>query len=414
MRCAPYYKGWLSTPTRLDSWKPIGREIEYCLSEPIPERCACTANVPIIAVVLVCNFIKLVAMYIVATRLHDSPLITIGDAIESFLDSPEPSTEGICLLSRDQVRRKVWPSSSNNDDNNNSTSLRPVPLTASLQRMRWLRAASLTRWATTICLILAATLTSFGLFGYSLHAIAETGASIGSLGLGHVNLAAVIQKWDIENIKSETGQIMAAVLIANLPQAILSFLYLHLNGLLTSMSLASEYADFETKRNTLRVRNPKKGQRSTHFLQLPYKVALPLMALSALLHWLLLQSIFLAVVASYHSNGSLLTRVALVSCGFSPLAMILTACLGVVLVVGTTVLGWCQRLSGGGMPLAMGCSSAISAACWRPGWDEGAGTGSVRWGVVPAMEKDVGGVRAGHCCFTTADVEAVEEGALYA
>ncbi|ETN42231.1 uncharacterized protein HMPREF1541_04172 [Cyphellophora europaea CBS 101466] len=408
-QCPPRYKKWLP---QIDRWKPLGQNIEYCLSEPVQERCAYTANVPIIAVVIISNFIKLVAMYIVATQLHDNPLITIGDAIESFLDTPDPSTKGMCLLSRHQVRRKLWPARGSNGDND-TTNLRPLALPASLQRLQWVHAASRTRWATTTGLLLAAIVVSLGLFGMAMNAITDTGASIASLGLGRVDAAAIIQSWSIQRITSPTRQIMAAVLIANLPQTILSFLYLQLNGLLTSMWLASEYADFAKERKTLRVSNAKAGQRSTHFLQLPYKVALPLMTMSGLLHWLLSQSIFLAVVAEYNSNGILVNRVAVASCGFSPLAMLLTASMGVALVVGTGLLGWYQRLSGGGMPLAGSCSAAISAACWRPGWDEGAARGSVRWGVVPAMESAVGGQIVRHCCFTSGDVDVVKAGGLY-
>ena len=178
---------------------------------------------------------------------------------------------------------------------------------------------------------------------------------------------------------------------------------------MTSMWLAGEFNDFATERKALRVSNATGAQRSTHFLQLPYKIAIPLMAMSGLLHWLISQSVFLAVVAEYDQRGDLLSPVAVASCGFSPLAMILTFSVGVLLVVGTLGVGFFRRLNPG-MPLAGSCSAAISAACHRPVWDTDASLKSVKWGVV----KDEGGGEFGHCCFTSGSVEPVEKGKMYA
>lgn len=55
------------------------------------------------------------------------------------------------------------------------------------------------------------------------------------LGFGKVNSRALIAPGLPENL-------VGAVLLANLPQVIVSFLYLTYNGLLTSMLLASEWA----------------------------------------------------------------------------------------------------------------------------------------------------------------------------
>jgi hypothetical protein len=59
------------------------------------------------------------------------------------------------------------------------------------------------------------------------------------------------------------------------------------------MLMAKEWSDFAHERKALRVTTPSGGQRSTHYLQLPYGYALPLLAASAVLHWLTSQAIFL-------------------------------------------------------------------------------------------------------------------------
>lgn len=182
------------------------------------------------------------------------------------------------------------------------------------------------------------------------------------------------------------------------------------SSLMTSMWVASEFSSYATARKALRVSNATGAQRSTHFLQLPYKIAVPLMIMSGLLHWLLSQSIFLAVVAEYAADGTLASPVAEASCGFSPLAMILTVSLGVVLVVGTLGIGFFRRLCPG-VPLAGSCSAAISAACHRPVWDGDASLKTVMWGVT---KEGGGGGEVGHCCFTSGAVAPVEEGKMYA
>jgi len=55
--------------------------------------------------VIVINVIKALLMSFVLLRLNgnDTPLVTIGDAIKSFLERPDPWTEDCCLMSRRNV-----------------------------------------------------------------------------------------------------------------------------------------------------------------------------------------------------------------------------------------------------------------------------------------------------------------------
>ena len=74
-------------------------------------------------------------------------------------------------------------------------------------------------------------------------------------------------------------------LVANAPQVILSGMYLTLNNLVTRMQLSIEWASYSMQRKPLRVSEKRKGaQRSTYFLQLPYRISLTLMATCTLLH----------------------------------------------------------------------------------------------------------------------------------
>jgi len=53
-----------------------------------------------------------------------------------------------------------------------------------------------------------------------------------------------------------TGGLLTTVLLANLPQTILSFLYFSYNGLITCVMEAYEWNSFATSRKTLRVTSP--------------------------------------------------------------------------------------------------------------------------------------------------------------
>ena len=64
-------------------------------------------------------------------------------------------------------------------------------------------------------------------------------------------------------------------------------------GVFTCMSLSTELADFAVEAKSMRVSSPKGAQRSTYWLQLPYRWSLPLMGTMAVLHWLISEAIFI-------------------------------------------------------------------------------------------------------------------------
>ncbi len=394
-------------------WEPFGYQVDYCLAERTEQQCSFNGNLPIVLVVVVCNAVKAIIMLIVAVKLTGSPLITIGDAIESFLDRPDETTKGVCLLNRDQAALYAYvnPYREKTPGQQQWAGVEKIDVKSRVIRfrtLRWSKAASGRRWSVTIGLIVGALLMVVGFMAVAIQSINSKGTTLQDLGFGTVHASAVISDWSISNISDPSKQIIAAIFIANLPQAILSFLYLNLNGLLTSMWTALEFSQFAKERKFLRVSTPKARQRSTHFLQLPYKIALPLMTVSGLLHWLISQSIFLAVVAEYGAQNDLISAVGIASCGFSPTAMIMVLVVGTLLIVTAMLIG--TRKYDSSMPLAGSCSAAIAAACHRPDWDVDAGVSAVQWGVVPDSGDENG---VGHCCFTSGYVEPIQEGKQY-
>lgn len=68
-----------------------------------------------------------------------------------------------------------------------------------------------------------------------------------------------------------SGGLVSAVLLANLPQAIINFLYLMYNGLFTCMCLAHEYNKYglRYRKKPLRVTTPHGQQREFLYLRSP-------------------------------------------------------------------------------------------------------------------------------------------------
>lgn len=211
---------------------------------------------------------------------------------------------------------------------------------------------------------------------------------------------------------------VSLTLIANLPQLVLSFLYFAYNGLFTAMLMGFEWLSYAHKRKGLRIsRRPHEHQRSTYFLQLPYRFGLPLVILSGVMHWLVSQSIFVVAFDVYTERGVRQTislgyefDAITQSVGYSPTAMLAVIVLGVLMVVAVIGIGYIPYKSG--MPLAGSCSLAIGAACHL---DQQVGAGDevmseqkLQWGVVSTSMDGIG-----HCAFSSDEVGPLTKGRMY-
>lgn len=249
-------------------------------------------------------------------------------------------------------------------------------------------------------LAIASVLLSIGLNNY--HLSDRSLSYLWRMGYGTVTSESMMS-WNV--IQGGPGGLLLCILVANLPQIILSFLFLNYNGIFTCMLLADEWNGYAHKRKPLRVTSPNGAQRSTYRLQLPYKYGIPLLITSATLHWLVSQSLFLANVKYYDTNGHEDILNSRSTVGYSCIAIITVIILGAVVTLIGILHGF-RRYQG--MPLAGSCSAAISAACHRPEDDLDAPIKPVMWGVV-SSESGVG-----HCCFTSFEVSPPIPGELYA
>ena len=147
-----------------DKWKTNGFLIKHCLSEVVQGRCSVNFNLPIIVVVIISNVSKAILMFIVAFRIKDKPLITIGDAIDSFTSQNDPNTKNMCLIDKEKIKRtkKVKMRFENGvminyhevigDTKTVSHNWETDPIEFKSRRLRWNKASSKSRWY--FCIVL--------------------------------------------------------------------------------------------------------------------------------------------------------------------------------------------------------------------------------------------------------------------
>ena len=81
--------------------------VQYCLAESVKPACSVGVSFPIMVIVIVCNSVKIICL-LLALLTKFQPLVTVGDAIASFMARPDDSTYGHCNLSARNVRDGDW------------------------------------------------------------------------------------------------------------------------------------------------------------------------------------------------------------------------------------------------------------------------------------------------------------------
>ncbi|KAG0126957.1 hypothetical protein HOY82DRAFT_523938 [Tuber indicum] len=336
-------------------------EISGCKSErtPKPEKCKLQFSLGIMIVVIFCNLVKACSMITAVVRSREPTLVTLGDAVDSFLRIPDPTTTGMCFADRQFVKRE-W-----------RHGWRTGPTQwKQMEGRRWWTSVSKTRWVTCNFFCSVAIIVAGALLGMGMDKDGKYW-STDIKGFGKVNSGSLLG-FAFDNITQ-------AVLLANLPQTILSFLYLTYNSLFTCMLSGHEWSLFSHHHRTLRVTSPRPGQRSTYWLQIPYTYAIPLMTLSGLLHWLTSQSIFLARIEIWDPLGDGILET-INTVGYSCIAIIFVLTLGILALIVAAGMG--HRRFAAESTTVGSYSAAISAAChaWE---DSDVIIGKkVRWGDV--------------------------------
>ncbi|KAL4864910.1 hypothetical protein BDV12DRAFT_158142 [Aspergillus spectabilis] len=363
--------------------------VDHCLALSSGETCQLLFSPAICIIVIGCNIIKLICALFTARDAREDVFLTIGDAIASFLTRPDPTTEGACLLSKPLVDKRAQGWQRSRGKKHKELDLQidqqklPLPL---LPRKRWFQAASTARWICTVLTFVCMLIPAIYVLRLGIQDFKRAfgDKTLWEGGLGDPTSGAILSGMDME---ATANGIFSMVLLANSPQLLVSIAYFMYNGLLTCMLGAVEYDNYARDRKPLRVSWPRGEQRSTYYLSLPYRYSLPLLAVSAALHWLVSQSLFFVEIIPYDQNGERDNGNEVVTCGYSPIAIILAIAVASCLLLASILLG--LRRFRSQMPLAAQCSAAISAAC-HPATPSGNGdvdhaVNPVQWGEVPGI-----------------------------
>jgi hypothetical protein len=79
-----------------------------CYSELRTEHCQIKFSLGLICIVIISNASKAICMVITFLYAKESTLVTLGDAIASFLDDPDLTTTGLCLASKIDIQSYIW------------------------------------------------------------------------------------------------------------------------------------------------------------------------------------------------------------------------------------------------------------------------------------------------------------------
>ncbi|KAH7413683.1 hypothetical protein DE146DRAFT_638333 [Phaeosphaeria sp. MPI-PUGE-AT-0046c] len=394
----------------------------YCISEKINPRCQVQLSLTIMGVVIVANIIKIVVISTTLCGLDNQTIITIGDAIQSFLREPDPTTTHNCLLSMTNIHSR-WQSTTDTSALRWRQYFRPY----------WHTSCSPQRWVWSILLTLAVAIPTAVLVSLS-QLVRRLRTGSGWNAFGRVSIDNFLRL----GLLNGNNSIIPAVLVVNSPQVLISFLYLFYNSLFTCMLVGSEWSQYAVKRATLRVTLPTIHQRSTHFLELPYRWSIPLLIAHILLHWTISQSIFLVRIAFYKDRQPTIADVDLMmnhwkpkfvigkppedlrtvfnGIGYSDTALLTSLVIMLALIIVCRLTA-AFRTYDIGLPVGGTNSAVISAACHVmygdvKREDDGIDIAEkpLQWGVTIRGNAET----VGHLCFSDRVVEEPEFNCLYA
>ncbi|KAI9172367.1 hypothetical protein HJFPF1_01869 [Paramyrothecium foliicola] len=356
------------------------------------DGCALVLNNVMLIVIVALNVLFVVTIGLAMGRPRLDPIVTLGDAISSFLASPDPTTRGICLLQRQELP--------------GAHARTPKPRTWEPRSHRWMQTASVLRWTMgwlffwLVCAGLAA-----AAFAKTL----DDDLDDAFKAFGHINSAYTFQ----------TGPPDAAIaLVVALPHVVFGVLYLSTNALVTLFFLSHEFSQFAIPGTLLPLRisngRPSGAQTSSLYLTLPRIYSWVLFFIFVGIGFLVNQSAYLVAV---DEDGESVAAI-----GISPLPLaVLLGLLGLVALFVCVLSLRRTNLSGtidangspAGNPLALhgGANSVIiSSRCQRsPLERQDMVTHPVGYGVVRMATNS----QTGHAAFSNNPQGVVQAGAAY-
>jgi hypothetical protein len=130
-------------PADPEHWKVQGFVVDHCLSEKLNQRCEVLVVPLFMAVVTAFNCFKVAILFYTFLFIKENPIMTIGDAIASFLENSDITTEGLCLMGKHDLGQ--WTLS-------RKFGQKSSPRRLARTKKRWFSTASRARWRSFIVL----------------------------------------------------------------------------------------------------------------------------------------------------------------------------------------------------------------------------------------------------------------------
>ncbi|PCD31466.1 hypothetical protein AU210_011117 [Fusarium oxysporum f. sp. radicis-cucumerinum] len=349
--------------------------VSYCLAEKEEQQCKIGVPNLLLLVALLCVLVKLSQCIFVMVRYVSNGtgdlLVTPGDAIKSLICRPDPTTTRMWTLEMRDVqftwdrllgasrrykgyRREAYGVEMLHGDVEHEF-LAPQARQWKAQKRRFFRALPINMWLRTYAILLAVLIAAIYYFYQATGGKFQASGAFGSSGIN--NFVTLDGSLGLSN--QFTGDFVRLVLLANIPQLILSISYLQFNSLITKIFMAKEWAQMSTEYRPLRVTEPQGDQVSTYRLQLPYRWGVPscyvFMADGGFYG-----SIMDSPTTSANSMG--LSGFGFIAVGYSTIA-IMVAIVVFAVVISVPLLLSMRRLPGD-MVIVGSNSLAIAAACY--------------------------------------------------
>lgn len=324
-----------------------------------------------------------------------SQLVTLGDAIASFLADPDHLTEGACLLSKDDVTSGRWAAKETN-----SKFWFP-------EGYRWIQTPSKLRWLV-----------------YAVTWLLPAGMAAAMLSMsivdGEDGVFASLAKPNLTYPLPTSVPRLGLCLVVALPHILLTTLYFSTNSLLSEFYLSHEFSQFAGESISLRMSScqPQGTQTTSLYLTLPRPISWVLYVIFVAMGFMLNQSFLL--VADDDSDKST-SRLGVNSL---PLTVLLGLLVSIILfIVGLSVrrgkFTWSEegQKIGNALHLKGGsCSAVISSRCHRSQQEgEDMAAYPVVWGALIEEETaPVSETKLGHATLSSRPVDALKVGKLYA
>lgn len=390
-RCS---KGFANKHVISKDWTVYGHPVDYCLARVEPELYHLQYNAYIMLAVVVFSVTKVLAIAaLVFTHPKGDFLRTIGDAVTSFLKDQDTTTKDMCLVSSAQIRKHGF-----------GIIYGPQIFTDS--RPRWWTGANTTEFFSTVGISAGFAIT---LSATLYWAIDETSGTAFESGLGRPNIQSLAS---LRPDDAGSSTIVPTILTANIPQLGFSLLYVFYTNIWGKLLIAYEFDRLTREKKGLRISEKPYGrQRASHFFTLPTRYALPLMASSAVLHYLCSQSLFMARFDGMR-DGAIDPQDQMVRLGYSATGMIALIAVNFAMTVAAICIAGFRRLSTGLGEMSM--SAVISAACHLARTEPEPWLKEVQWGdVTDGNDDDEDSQTVRHCAFTSLTTQRPKVNRLY-